>query len=352
MSSSKAHKARLRAARRWKLIRSVVLPDREELKFMLKRDETMHWIKKWRKRRKHALPEAHPVMATLRLYLRDKETDFIGVLKKYSPGRDGLEMGKTEVIAAMAMLEIELTRAETRLLSRAAGKRSKRRLRLTLYEHKCWHRVRKLAPSSRPMRAMKPNLEETGKWRHHVDSMTGQKQYIWKKKLAAARRRAARGIEVAAEEVMDKVRRIANSHRILTSSGHFTSLMSMVMVTLSAMSSTVCCVQWALSLNLTRWTSSSSFDPDGGGSIEYKEFTFAFYNRRALARLHLAAYPILVAQLQLRRCGRSLSRRLQTLSALSIMMTKHNLLDKDIAAQSMVRGSLLQGGSAGGGATS
>ena len=74
---------------------------------MLKRDETMHWIKKWRKRRKHALPEAHPVLATLRLYLRDKETDFIGGLKKYSPGRDGLEMGKTEVIAAMAIAQAD-----------------------------------------------------------------------------------------------------------------------------------------------------------------------------------------------------------------------------------------------------
>ena len=362
MSSFKRFEIKQRALKRWKVVKSAVIADKEERARRRKRGNT-EWLSDWkdRKRTKDSCERrsVSDLLLQVTLYFRDFKDEFESLVELYVPSEITNDtdsevvrhLTRQHLYAIFANTSFEPTRYETRKIiehvlalepepnrfvkkvggrqqqeadlkaakdklldndeqvrntetastnaasvDALANKRGKKKdKKLTVNEFifliNSWLRLRGHRDNKAKEKQLADNKNETtkGSWIGQMSSRTGQERFTWRKNTDAGkvRRQRAKGgaKEGAAEEVMEKIRKMASKKKGMDLKGAFTKFDVNNDGTIEP--SELDNVLKSFGVELTELELDAvfaRFDPDGGGSIDYAEFSYTFYNRRAIAK--------------------------------------------------------------------
>ena len=144
----------------------------------------------------------------------------------------------------------------------------------------------------------KDNQGPKGSWVGSKSPRTGKERFVWRRNADAGKlkRQKAKGgaKEGAAEEVMDKIRKMANKRKGMDLKAAFVKFDINNDGTIEPHELDM--VLRSLGIELESFELDAvfnRFDPDGGGSIDYAEFSYTFYNRRAIAKASMTGSKIL-----------------------------------------------------------
>jgi Ca2+-binding EF-hand superfamily protein len=137
----------------------------------------------------------------------------------------------------------------------------------------------------------------TGDWVSLKSARTGKERFTWLKSTNAnaIKRKSAKGgaKEGAAEEVMEKIRKLASKRKGMDMKGAFKKFDTNQDGTIDPTELDKVLKSFGVELNDMELDAVfSRFDPDGGGSIDYAEFSYTFYNRRAIAKAAMSGNTI------------------------------------------------------------
>ena len=128
-----------------------------------------------------------------------------------------------------------------------------------------------------------------GSWVGKKSPRTGKERFVWQSNANAgkAKRLKAKGgaKEGAADEVMDKIRTMANKRKGMDLKAAFIKFDVNNDGTIEPHELDMVLRSFGIELEDNELDAVfNRFDPDGGGSIDYAEFSYTFYNRRAIAK--------------------------------------------------------------------
>jgi len=137
-----------------------------------------------------------------------------------------------------------------------------------------------------------------GSWIGLKSPRTGKERFEWRKNSDAGKlkRQAAKGgaKEGAADEVMDKIRKMASKRKGMDLKAAFVKFDVNNDGTIEPEELDLVLKSFGIELaDFELDAVFSRFDPDGGGSIDYAEFSYTFYNRRAIAKASMGGSKIL-----------------------------------------------------------
>ena len=129
----------------------------------------------------------------------------------------------------------------------------------------------------------------SGAWTAFRSPRSGKERFVWRRNADAGKlkRQQAKGgaKEGAAEEVMNKIRKMANKRKGMDLKAAFIKFDVNNDGTIEPQELDQVLRSFGIELEAFELDAVfSRFDPDGGGAIDYSEFSYTFYNRRAIAK--------------------------------------------------------------------
>jgi Ca2+-binding EF-hand superfamily protein len=298
MDSFERREAKLRAVKRWAVVRKSVLPTKDE--FMNKANRgKKDWVHHWQKRNKPASMDS--IMKHMLLNVRDHQEEIKDLFIQFTEGQrhgkgpksrripEWRQAPKVSLVAIFHMMELELTKEEVLELIDYFLDRTNSVA--TNYHEFVWvvksytrmraHHKKKIKDEIEAKKAAPP----AGEWKGWKDRTTGKNKYIWVVKTKENKaKRQREGVEAAVDEVMDKIRNIAKKNKNFNLKVAFEKFDVNGDGTIEHQE--LQNILREIGIELTAHEMDvvfERFDPDGGG-IEYEEFTWVFMNRRALKK--------------------------------------------------------------------
>ena len=222
MDSFEKREAKLRALKRWAVVRKSVLPTQDE--FMNKANRgKKEWVKHWEKRKKpasvdsimkHMLLNVRDHQEEIKeLFIRFTESQRYGNIRKSKRKPEWRQAPKVSLVAIFHMMELNLTRAEVKDLVDYFLDRTKSTA--TNYHEFIWvvksytrmkaHNNKRKKDEQEASKVAPP----VGEWKDWKERTTGKKKFIWVVKTKENKaKRQREGVEAAVDEVMEKIRNI------------------------------------------------------------------------------------------------------------------------------------------------
>lgn len=156
---------------------------------------------------------------------------------------------------------------------------------------KMWLRLRghRADKEKEEVKTKNQQVKVSGGWKAFRSPRSGTERFVWRRNADASKlkRQKAKGgaKEGAAEEVMNKIRKMANKRKGMDLKAAFVKFDVNNDGTIEPQELDQVLRSFGIELEPFELDAVfSRFDPDGGGAIDYSEFSYTFYNRRAIAK--------------------------------------------------------------------